>query len=390
MEHFRYCKPTCVIYGNGEFASLGKEAAKWGSRALLVKDAGPLEQLGVYDKARRYLQQSGLRVFELGGITSNPRLSKIDEGIALAKKENIDIIIAVGGGSCIDTAKTIALGAADELDVWDFFCGRRTPTASLPVGVVTTIAGTGSETDDTAVVSYDREEPHAKWDCFSFLNYPKFAILDPQLHVTVPRGLTAAGMADAISHAAEAYFFDDTVEPFLDQYVEGLVRTIISCDRVLEEPDNLELRGMLCWCTSLAIDGLGNVGRKLHPVTSWPGHLVLAGVTAVNDTHHGKGMAVMLPACCELVNETNPVKTARFAREVFGLKEADGMTERALGKAGVDRLRQMYRSWGLPVTLPELGVQKSQVPQIVEAVMRHPGRGKVTQEYVEQLLDKCF
>ena len=390
MEKFCYCKPTKVIYGAGEFSKLGAEAAAWGRKALLVKDAGPLEELGIYRRARRYLEAEGITVLELEGITSTPRLTKIDEGIALAKDAHIELVIAVGGGSCIDTAKAIALGAADSGDVWDFFCGRRTPKAALPVGVATTIAGTGSETDDTAVVSYDRSEPHAKWDCFSFLNYPKFAILDPELHVTVPRSLTAAGMADAISHAAEAYFFDFSDEPFQDQYVEGLVRTIISCQDVLNRPDDLELRGRLCWCASLAIDGLGNLGRRAHPVSSWPGHLVLAGITAVSDTHHGKGMAVMLPACCETANEENPVKTARFAREVFGIQQAPGMTDRELGQLGIDRLRSLYKSWGLPTTLPELGVQRAQLPQILEAVRQHPGKGNMTAAQAENLLSKCF
>ena len=391
LNAFRYYKPTTVLYGCGTFAQLGEETKKYGKKAMLIKDNGPLEKLGVFQKALNYLEDAGISTVVLDGITANPRLTKIDEGIALGREELVDIVIAVGGGSIIDTAKAIALGIPYDGDVWDFFSGKAKAIEALPVGVVTTIAGTGSETDDTSVVSCDREGyPKGKWDSFSSLSYPKFAIMDPELHVSVPSRLTAAGMADAISHASEAYFFDASETPFIDQYVEGLVKTIIDCEPVLKEPDNLDLRGILCWTTSLAIDGLGNCGRHFSQM-GWPAHLIHAGISAVTDARHGDGLAVLLPACCALINEENAIKTSRFGRKVFGIDPHGRRSDYEVGKEMVAKMREIFVHWGLPVTLTELGVNREQLPEIIDNIMQHPGRpAAVTREYVVKVLESCF
>lgn len=391
LNTFRYYKPTTVLYGNGQFAMLGSETKKYGQTALLVRDNGPLEKMGIFAAAKKNMEDAGLRVVELDGITANPRLTRIDDGIVLARQEKADVVIAVGGGSTIDTAKAIALGVPYEGDVWDFFSGKAKAVKALPVGVVTTIAGTGSETDDTSVVSCDRPGyPKGKWDSFSALSYPKFAIMDPELHVSVPKRLTAAGMADAISHASEAYFFDRTYTPFIDQYVEGLVKSIIDCEPVLDDPSNLDLRGMLCWTTSLAIDGLGNCGRHFNEM-GWPAHLIHAGIAAVTDARHGDGLAILLPACCAQLNKTDPSKNKRFGQAVFGIKQTDGITDTMVGEEMVRRMRDLYQKWGLPITLKEIGVRRDQFAEIIENILSHPGRNPaVTKEYVEEILESCY
>lgn len=385
MNYFTYYKPTKVIYGPGEFSNLGKHAAMYGTRALLLQDVGPLEELGIYAKAQKSLEDAGLSVVVMKGITANPKLTKIDEGIELARKEKIDIIIAVGGGSTIDTAKAIGLGVPYEGDVWDFFCYKAVPKASIPIGVVSTIAGTGSETDNTAVVTNDRSEKHHKWESYCDLSLPKFAIMDPELHITVPARLTAPGMADSITHACEAYMFDWTPAPFQDQYVEGLVKTIISCEDVLQQPDNVELRGLLCWTSSLAIDGYGNLGRNRNPLCNWPAHFVQAGIGAVNDSRHGDGLAVLLPAVMEYANKVNPCKTKRFAINVFGV-DPTGKTDAEVGAEGIRSLRALFTKWGLPHCLTDLGITKDKYDAVVDNLLQHPHLGKMDEAFIREIL----
>ncbi len=385
MNSFTYYKPTRIIHGNGEFNKLGQMAALYGKRALLLEDVGPLEELGVYARAIQYLEEAGLSVVYLKGITANPKLTKIDEGIKFAREEKVDIIIAVGGGSAIDTAKSIALGVPYDGDVWDFFTYKAVPQSALPVGVVSTIAGTGSETDNTSVVTNDRTIDPEKWECYCDLAIPRFAIMDPELHATVPPRLTAPGMADSITHAAEAYFFDWTPAPFQDQYVEGLVKTIISCEGVLEDPGNLELRGLLCWTSSLAIDRYGNVGRYRNPLTNWPAHFVQSAIGAMQDSRHGDGLAVLLPAVMMYANRVNPCKTKRFAINVFGV-DPTGKTDQEIGMEGIKLLQDKFMAWGLPITLQQLGVSKDLYPAIKEKLLRHPHCGKLNNEFFDEVL----
>lgn len=391
MEPFEYCKPTRVLFGPGTYAELGSQAAALGKTALLVQDGGPLEGLGVFKRAAGGLEAAGVRVFQLPGVQPNAHLTKIDEGIAICKREGVEVVLGVGGGSTIDSAKAIALGAVYPGDVWDFFSGKAKPAGALPIGAVSTIAGTGSETDGSAIVSNDRPgRQGGKWNVFSPHAYPAFAILDPALHVSVPRRLTAAGMADAIAHACEAYMYDFSVQPFLDEYVELLARCVIGCEAVLERPEDVELRGRLCWLSSLCIDGLGGVGRRVNPMARWPAHAIQAGLGAVTNTRHGDGLAVLLPACFLQVNEEDPIKTKRFATQVLHVAEEPGASDRQTGRRGVLALRALYEKWGLPTTLKGLGVRYDQLPAVADSVMAYPGRGMIRREYVQSILESCY
>ncbi|MDR0841386.1 MAG: iron-containing alcohol dehydrogenase [Christensenellaceae bacterium] len=391
MEPFQYCKPTKILFGPGKYDELGEQVAPLGRTALLVQDAGPLEKLGVFQRAVNSLEAAGVRAIQLPGVLPNAHLSKIDEGIAICKREKVEVVVGIGGGSTIDSAKAIALGAVYDGDVWDFYSGAAKPAGALKIGAVTTISGTGSETDGSTIVSNDRSgNDPAKWNVFSPHAYPAFAIMDPELHVSVPRHLTAAGMADAIAHACEAYMYDFAVQPFMDEYVELLVRCMIGCSGVLDHLEDVELRGRVCWLSSQSIDGLGGIGRRINPFARWPAHAIQTGVGAVTNTRHGDGLAVLLPACFLQVNEENPIKTKRFALQVFGIEQRPGMSDKDVGREGILALRAMYERWGLATTLKGLGVKKEQLPEIVDNVMAYPGRGLIKREYVQQVLESCF
>ncbi len=391
MIPFSYCKPTRIVFGPGRLDELGKETARIGKTALLVQDGGPLEELGILKRATQSLISEGVRCVALSGVLPNPRLTKIDEGIAICKRMPIDIVIGIGGGSAIDSAKAIALGAMYDGDVWDFYSGKAVPQKALPIGAVSTIAGTGAETDGSSIVSNDRPGGgHTKWNVFSPHAYPAFAIMDPGLHVSVPKSLTAAGMADAIAHACEAYMFDFSVQPFMDEYVELLVRCIIECEPLLQRLDDISLRGQVCWYSSQAIDGLGGVGRQINPMARWPAHAIQAGVGTVTNTRHGDGLAVLLPACFLALNEENSVKTSRFAQKAMKITVETGMTDQQIGLAGILALKKLFQKWGLPTSLRELGVTQAQLGPIADAVMEYPGRGLIRREYVEKILNSCY
>ena len=390
MQPFTYQKATKIIYGSDCAQSLGEAAAAWGKNALLIQGSRSMKKKGEMDRAIRSLEQAGLRVATLDGWEANPKLTAVDHGIEYSRSQKIDIIIAFGGGSAIDLAKAISIGIPYSGDVWDFFSGKAQPKEAVPVGVVTTIAGAGSEAGCACVITHDRPGlARAKWNVFSPLVAPKFAILDPKLHASVPKGLTAAGMVDMFAHACEAYFLDTDTPALQDGLVELIARTIISCEPVLEQPDNLELRGMLAWMSVLAIDTLGNVGRAIKIGSRWPGHTIQAGVGAVTDTRHGDGLAVLLPACCLYENERDSSRTSSFAKNVFGIKPTPGMSEKELGRQGCLAMRETFRRWGLPVTFQEMGIGADVLEQIVDNLKAYPNPGTITEGYVRGIFALC-
>ena len=230
MKPFDFYNPTRIIFGNGTFARLGAETAKYGKKALLVKAAGPLEKMGVYSRAAKLLADAGVQVVALEGVSANPKLSSVREGIKLCQQNRLEAVVAVGGGSAIDCAKAIAVGAVDEGDVWDFFTGKRAAGKALPIGAVSTLAATGAEMSMHCVITNEAEKK--KYATHFEVNYPRFSIIDPELHKSVPRFLTACGLCDTITHAGENYFIGDRNTPMTDRIAEGVILTVLENDRV--------------------------------------------------------------------------------------------------------------------------------------------------------------
>lgn len=389
MKNFTYFNPTRVHFGIGEFDNLGMYASKLGKKALLVKMEGPLEKLGVYAKAKELMEAAGMDVYELEGVTANPKLTKIDEGVQICKQEGIEVIIPVGGGSCIDSAKAIAYGALDDGDIWDFFALKRAAKASLPIGAVSTIAATGSEMNVNCVVTNDRDPDMnnwRKWSTHFEHSFPKFAIIDPALQKTLPTYVTACGMADIISHILEPYFDEEKNTPIQDALGEGIVKTVIDSEEILTNPDNLALRANLSWAATLAINGWADVGRAGK---AWDAHTIEHDVGALTDCAHGAGLAVVQPAWLKHLNKNDSSKFVQFARNVFGLEQGS-QSDVEFGNRGIDMLKQKFNQWGMPVTLTDLKVKKEQLPMIAKKITQNPEGQELVWEEVLEVLESCY
>ena len=390
MNAFDFYAPTKMVFGNGSFERLGEETALWGTCVLLVKQDGPLKEMGVYKKAVEIMEKQGLSVWELDGIVSNPRLKRITDGISLCKKENIDVVVGVGGGSAIDAAKAIAVGAPYDGDVWDFFARESAIKVALPIIAVSTVAAAGAEVSCHSVVTNDKESDSSKWQKWAIHDpnaFPKVAIIDPELQTSMPARLTAAGMCDIISHVLEGYFDGVPYNPLSDRIGEGLVLTVLECDSVLKQPDDLNARGSLAWAASLAISGLQDCGRSN---AGFPAHWIQHAVGAITDSSHGEGLAVIEPAWLVFRNSKNPEKFAQFAQRVFHIQRSATDKDYDIGLAGIEALKERYKSWGMPATLREIGVTKDMLPIIVDSVLQSPETYVFEREELIQVLESCY
>ncbi len=384
MKDFEFYNPVKIIFGAGKFSCLGTESARYGKKALLVKSAGPLEKLGVYAKATNFLESAGMEVFVLDDVAANPKVSSVRKGIKLCKDNGIEIVVAVGGGSAIDCAKAVGVGAMYDDDIWDFFIGKKAAEKSLPVGAVSTLAATGAEISLHCVIT--NEELKQKYASHFVVNYPRFAIIDPQLHLTVPRFLTAAGMCDAITHSAENYFAGDRSNPMTDRIAEGIVQTVMESEKVLDEPGNIELRSDLAWAAALSINGLTDCGRGAF---EYGAHIIEHNIAAHYDVTHGAGLSVVHPAWLSLLCEKDPTRFAHFAERVFGM-EKGSKTDMELGRAGIAALKEKYRSWGLPVTMRELGIgDESKYDAIASSILVDPDSFIKDKSIVFDVLARC-
>lgn len=389
MKSFTYYNPTRVFFGIGEFNNLGVYASKLGKKALLVKMEGPLEKLGVYARAKKLMEESGMTVYELSGVTANPKLTKIDEGVAMCKELGIEVVIPVGGGSCIDSAKAIAYGALDDGDIWDFFALKRVAAASLPIGAVSTIAATGSEMNVNCVVTNDRDPDMTKWRKWSTHfehSFPKFAIIDPELQKTLPKYVTACGMADIISHIMEPYFDGEANTPIQDALGEGIIKTVITSEGILTDTENLALRANLSWGATLAINGWADVGRAGQ---AWDAHTIEHDVGALTDCAHGAGLAVVHPAWLYHLNKKDSTKFVQFAKNVFGLEQG-AHSDYELGVKGIDLLKEKFNSWGMPITLKDLKVAKEMLPVLAKKMTQNPEGQNLVYDDVLAVLESCY
>ncbi|MCK4804214.1 MAG: iron-containing alcohol dehydrogenase [Spirochaetes bacterium] len=384
MNSFQFYNPTKIFFGNGEISRLGKETAKYGKKALMVETRGTLEKLGINERARQLLEESGVEFIELSGVEPNPRLSSVEKGAEICKKNGLDIIIAIGGGSVIDCAKAIGFAAFDDGDIWDFFTLKRKAKNGLPIGVVSTVAATGSEMNTNCVITNKRtQQKYATHYEFSF---PKFAILDPELHKTVPKYLTACGMADTISHVLEGYFDGCENTPLQDRIAEGVILTVIENEGILDDLENLIKRSNLSWAATIALNGLNDAGRggKFYDA-----HTIEHEVSAKYDIAHGAGLAIVHPAWLFNLCKKSPEKFVQFAERIFKIKKGI-KSDLEVGLEGVEALRNKFKSWGLPITLKEIGVEKSLSSMLAEDSTKSPEGIELDKNEVLVVLESCY
>ncbi|MDD3346707.1 iron-containing alcohol dehydrogenase [Oscillibacter sp.] len=361
MDNFVFYSPTLFSFGDGEEKNTGKLVRRFGgTKVMLVYGGGSVKRNGAYDAVTASLLSEGISYTELSGVQANPRSGKVYEGIELARREGVDFLLAIGGGSVIDTAKAIAFGVPYQGDFWDFFCGKATFETTLPVGTVLTIAAAGSEGSDSCVITL--EEGNLKWGCpKSDVIRPKFSVLDPRLTCSLPAYQTASGSVDMMAHICERYFTNTSDVELTDRLCQALLKTVIdAAPRAIADPGDYAARADLMWSGMLAHNNSCGVGRA----QDWASHQIEHELSAFYDCAHGAGLAVVMPAWMEFVMEHDIMRFAKFAVEVFGCEMDFAHPERT-AKAGIASLRAFFRSLGMPTTFAEIGAKEEDIPAMV-------------------------
>ena len=373
MNDFNYYTPTRYVFGRGVEAQTG-ELTRWMGvdRVLLVYGMGSVVRSGLLDRVKASLDAVGIEYLDLGGVLPNPTDDRVYEGIEICRRENLTGLVAVGGGSAIDTAKAIACGVPYEGDFWDFYAGKKIVEKALPVGVVLTIPAAGSEGSGNSVITKLDGLHKISLRTESALR-PKFAVMNPELTFTLPPYQTASGIADMMAHIFERYFTNTPETEVTDRVAEGVLKAIITeAPRVMAEPENYDARANIMWCGTLAHNGICGTGRQ----EDWVSHFMEHELSAVYGVTHGAGLAVMTPAWMTFMATHNPSKGAQFARRVMDVVNDDD-TQAAL--EGIARLRAFYASLGLPITLAQLGIEPPDFDLLVHKL--HENKGEVIGGY---------
>lgn len=347
---FSYYTPTKVVFGKGAEAQVGQLVLEQGCKKVLIHyGSQSAVRSGLLGRIEAALQAVGVDYVTLGGVVPNPRLSLARKGIELCRAEGVDFILAVGGGSAIDSAKCIAYGLANEGDVWELYEHKRVPTACLPVGVVLTIAAAGSEMSFGSVVTKD--EGGVKRACDSDLARPKFAVMNPELTMTLPTYQTFSGIADILMHTMERWFNQADNMDMTDAISAAVLKNVMKHARVLlREPDNYESRAEIMWAGSLSHNGLTGCGTGGG---DWSSHNMEHELGGLYDVAHGAGLAAVWGSWARYVNHAAPHRFVKFAVEVMGVTPGE---EAATIEAGIQAMEQFFRETGMPTNLRELGV----------------------------------
>lgn len=365
MNNFDWYAPTHIVFGRGtesEVNSLLKSSKC--TRVLLHYGSGSVIRTGLLDKIKSSLDKAGIDYIELGGVVANPRLSLVYEGIELAKSKGVDFILAVGGGSVIDSAKAIAYGAAADFDVWDLYDRKRTPESALPVGVVLTIAAAGSEMSNSSVIT--NENGGIKRGYSNNMVRPKFAILNPELTMTLPDFQTACGCTDIMMHTMERYFTSAGNMELTDGIAEALLRTVIKNALILvEDPKNYEARAEVMWAGSLSHNGLTGCGNGGDDFAT---HRIEHEISGMFDVAHGAGLAAIWGSWARYVLDDCLPRFKQFATNVWNIKDSGDDREVAL--AGISRTEAFFKRIGMPISLRDFGFE-------------------LTDEVINELSEKC-
>ncbi len=369
MENFSYYTPTRYEFGRGAENKCGALARQSGcTRVLLVYGMGSVVRSGLLDRVKSSLDAAAVTYVDFAGIKPNPTDDRVYEGIEIVRREKIDGLLAVGGGSVIDTAKAIAAGALYDGDFWDFFCGKAVVADALPVGVVLTIPAAGSEGSGNSVITRLDGMHKISLRTDSALR-PRFACLNPELTFTLPAYQTAAGIVDMMAHIFERYFTPSHDVEITDRVAEGVLQAIIEeAPKVIARPDDYQARANIMWSGTLAHNGVCGCGR----IEDWASHGIEHELSAVYGVTHGAGLAVVNPAWMTFMAEHRPARVAQMARRVFHIDIAD---DREAALAGIAALRDFYRSIGMPVTLGELGIENPDYDLLVRKL--HENKGEV-------------
>ena len=370
MENFNFYAPTYFAFGKGKESEVGALVKRFGgSKVLLHYGGGSIKRNGVFDSVVKSLDEAEIPYVELGGVMPNPRSGLVYEGIELCKEEKVDFILAVGGGSAIDSAKAIALGVLYEGDFWDFYCGKKVPEKALPVGTVLTIAAAGSEGSSSSVIT--NEQSMLKWSVGTDVVRPKFSILNPAFTCTLPAYQTACGITDIMLHVCERYFTNTKDVEITDRLCEGLLKAMVEeTPKVIKDLTNYQARANIMWAGMIAHNNIVGVGRA----QDWASHALEHELSALYDCAHGAGLAVIAPAWMKFVYKHDVNRFAQFAVRVWGC-DMNFVNPELTALEGISRFENFLKSIGMPVTFAELGAKEEDIPFMVEKLCKRNGVG---------------
>lgn len=389
MNSFVYDIPVKVYFGENQLRHLGEELSRYGKRVLLTYGGGSIKKTGLYDAVMAEIRRAGLEVFELSGIEPNPRIDSVRRGAQICKDEQIDVLLAVGGGSTLDATKFMAAGACVDHDPWDFLNDKWAPIEkALPVVTVLTLAATGSEMDAGGVISNPQTQD--KIGRLAPPMLPKVSFLDPANTYTVSPYQTACGAADMMSHIIEVYFNMNQDLYMLDCFMEGMMKTIVKYAPVaMREPENYEARANLMWTSSWAINGFVNGGKQ----QAWSCHPMEHELSALYDITHGLGLAILTPRWMEYcLDETTVAKYVQFGVNVFGIDPSQKPL--AIARQSIERLSAfLFDTLGLKRTFTEVGIRAEDFPVMARKACAGgvlPGFKPLAQQDIETIFEMCL
>lgn len=384
MKNFTYQNKTEIIFGKNVEEKVGQKVKAFGKKVLIHYGGGSVVKSGLLDRVKTSLKAQDIAFVELGGVQPNPRVGLVRQGIELCKAEGVDFILAVGGGSVIDSAKAIGIGIFHDGDVWDYYLRKAEVKQTLPVGVVLTIPAAGSESSTGSVIT--NEENDYKRSAGHPIMRPLFAFMNPELTYSLPEYQTACGLVDMFAHVLERYFTNEQEVNFTDHLCEATLKTIIEeGGKVMASPNDYGPRANVMWAGAIAHNGLLGTGR----IEDWASHLIEHEVSGIYDIAHGAGLAVIFPAWMEYVYQQDVPRFVRFAENVFGIVLEDA-TPDAIALQGIESMRDFFKSLGMPTSFDEAKLPKDKLEEMADkAVENGPIGGfvKLEKEDVLRILE---
>lgn len=377
MHSFSFQNPTRIEFGINKEKNMGSYMSEFGvKKVLIVFGSDRIKSSGLFDVVTTSLRENGIEFTECGGIKSNPILSKVREGISIAKAFGADSVLSIGGGSCLDSAKAIAVGSLYDGDVWDFFTGKSVEQA-LNIFDVMTLAATGSEMNNGGVVT--NEETKQKYPIHGMSLFPKVSVINPQLQETISRDYLVYSAADIIAHSIEGYFTATEQPELINLQVEANIKTVIrTTELLLKNPKDLAARGEFAWAATLALNGLTLVGTAGF---SYPNHMIEHAMSAICDVPHGAGLSVVMPAWMTWWKDRNLKQFQRFAKEIFGLSTAE---------EGIQALTAWFNKIGTPTKLSQLHIDEQQLELVIDNATQNAIDWEMSDIYSRQVITQIF
>ena len=361
MKSFMYYNPTKLLFGKGQIDHIAKEISPHGKKVLLVYGGGSIKRNGIYEQILKKLREANLEWYELAGVESNPKVTTVRKGIAICKQENIDFVLAVGGGSVIDCTKAIVVGAKTDVDIWDIVSRKERATDGLPYGSVVTIAGTGAEMSLSSVISDWEAKDKRAW--VSSFSRAKFAIVDPELMLSVPREHTLNGVIDTMTHLLEHYFHHENNTVIQDEFLESVLRSVIDvAPKLLDDLTNYTYRETIAYASTIALSDQLNMGF----IGDWGTHHIEHALSAVHDVPHGGGMAILFPHWMKYVLDEQNV--SRFKRLAINVLQVDKKekSDMEIAVEGIEKLANLWETWGAPTKLRDYDITGETLPLVAK------------------------